>query len=174
MTMLRPASRAFWTTDTRSSVAVPRVPISPVLTSAANFEHLVRAAAEGLVPSNVFFYTPQPDEQLLKLERKPGVYAYNYKAYNYWQRLAVKQMRSLHARENYDLVHQVNVCTFREPGYGAELGIPFLWGPVGGSQNFPIRFLTALPFKEAFKEAGRGVANRLTLRRPRVARGWQL
>ena len=141
-----------------------------VITSEANFRQLARARQEGLIPANVHVHTPPPDERLRRLERKPGVFAYNYKAYNHWQRLAAQQMQALHAKEDFDLVHQVNVCTFREPGYGADLGIPFLWGPVGGSQNFPHRFLTALPPKEALKEGARGLANRLTLRKSRLRR----
>jgi glycosyltransferase involved in cell wall biosynthesis len=103
------------------------------------------------------------------MEKTPALFAYNYKAYHHWQKLALPLARELHARENFDLVHQVNVCTFREPGYTWQLGIPFLWGPVGGSQNFPVRFLAMLPPVEAFKELIRGLANRLSLRfKPRV------
>ena len=139
-----------------------------VVTSEDNFLQLQRAQAEGLVPENVFLHTPEPDEKLRNLEKKPGVFAYNYEAYNHWQRLAFAYISDLHSRVGFDVAHQVNVCTFREPGYAAELGIPFLWGPVGGSQNFPHRFLPMLPPKEAVKEGVRGVMNRLTLRHPRV------
>jgi glycosyltransferase involved in cell wall biosynthesis len=139
-----------------------------VVTSETNFFKLQRARAEGLVPENVFFHTPEPDAKLRALEKTPGMFAYNYKAYNHWQRLALAYVKELHARIGFDLTHQVNVCTFREPGYTAELGIPFLWGPMGGSQNFPPRFLPMLPAKEAVKEGIRGVTNWMTLRHPRV------
>lgn len=139
-----------------------------VVTSEANYAALERAQAQGLMPSNVHFYTPQPDEKLRALERKPVLFAYNYHAYHYWQVLALKLIQELHAREKFDLVHQVNVCTFREPGYGWQLGVPFIWGPVGGTQNFPARFLSMLPPKEALKEGIRSVTNRFALRKPRV------
>jgi len=140
-----------------------------VITSEENFHTLERARAEGLVPANTRFYTPAPDARLRELEKKPALFAYNYKAYHHWQKLAFGLARELHAKENFDLVHQVNVCTFREPGYTWQLGIPFVWGPVGGSQNFPARFLTMLPPVEAFKEAMRGLSNRLSLSfKPRV------
>ena len=135
-----------------------------VVTSEKNYAALERARGEGLVPSNVRFYTPAPDAKLRRLERKPVLFAYNYTAYHQWQRLAYALVRELHAKEQFDVVHQVNVATFREPGYAWQLGIPFLWGPVGGSQNFPVRFLTMLPAVEAFKELLRGVSNRLSLR----------
>ncbi len=141
-----------------------------VVTSEANFRDLTRARAEGLLPRNVQFHTPEPDQTLRTLERKPGVFAYNYEAYKHWQKLAMAYVKKLHITEHFDLVHQVNVCTFREPGYTFDLGIPYLWGPVGGSQNFPVPFLTALPPKEALKEGLRGIANQLTLHHPRVRR----
>jgi len=140
-----------------------------VITSEDNFHALERAQTEGLVPANVRFCTPAPDAKLRKLEKKPALFAYNYKAYHHWQKLALPLARELHVKENFDLVHQVNVCTFREPGYTWQLGIPYIWGPVGGSQNFPARFLTMLPPVEAFKEAMRGLSNRISLRfKPRV------
>lgn len=139
-----------------------------VVTSEKNYAALERAQAEGLMPPNVRFYTPQPDEKLRTLERKPVLFAYNYQAYNYWQRLALQLIQDLHAREHFDVVHQVNVCTFREPGYGWRLGVPFIWGPVGGTQNFPVRFLSMLPPKEAVKEGIRGITNWFALRKPRV------
>lgn len=139
-----------------------------VVTSERNYAALQRAEAEGLIPSNVRYYTPEPDEKLRALERKPVLFAYNYHAYNYWQRLALRLIQDLHARERFDLVHQVNVCTFREPGYGWRLGVPFIWGPVGGTQNFPFRFLPMLPPKEAVKEGIRGITNWFALRKPRV------
>lgn len=157
-----------WAVGWGRLLGAAKVAETHVLTSEANYAKLQRARAEGRIPNNVSLHTPEPDAKLRSMESKPGVFAYNYRAYHHWQRLAVELMRTLHAREGFDVVHQVNVCTFREPGYGYELGIPFIWGPVGGSQNFPIRFLPMLPAKEAVKEAVRGVANRITLRNARV------
>ena len=95
---------------------------------------------------------------------KPALFAYNYTAYNHWQKLAFNLARDLHGKERFDLVHQATVCTFREPGYTWQLGIPYLWGPVGGTQNFPPRFLPMLSLEEAFKEGMRGISNWLSLR----------
>ncbi len=141
-----------------------------VVTSEANFFVLDRARAEGLVPVNVKFYTPAPDARLRKWEERPVLFAYNYRAYHHWQRLARVLIADLHRRECFDLVHQVNVCTFREPGYGHTLNTPFVWGPVGGTQNFPSRFLRTISPAEALKEGLRSVANKLALRKPRVRR----
>ena len=139
-----------------------------VVTSEANFLALDRAREEGLVPANVTFHTPTPDAALRRFEDQPVLFAYNYRAYHHWQQLAETLITELHGREHFDVVHQVNVCTFREPGYGHTLGTPFVWGPVGGTQNFPLRFLSMLPPAEAAKEGLRTVANKLALRKSRV------
>lgn len=139
-----------------------------VVTSEANYLALDRARGENLVPANVRFYTPTPDAALRKFEEQPVLFAYNYRAYHHWQLLAKDLITDLHERERFDLVHQVNVCTFREPGYGHILNTPFVWGPVGGTQNFPSRFLPTLAPAEAVKEGLRSVANKMALRKPRV------
>jgi glycosyltransferase involved in cell wall biosynthesis len=139
-----------------------------VITSRENFAALTQARSEGLLPSNVSFYTPEYDEDMRELAKKAVLFAYNYTAYHHWQQLALPLARELHTQHSFGVVHQVNVCTFREPGYTWQLGIPYLWGPVGGSQNFPVRFLSLLPPAEAFKEFMRGLSNWFALRKPRV------
>ncbi len=116
------------------------------------------------------FFTPKRAPVFSVLRRIPRLFAYNYVAYEQWQRLAMRLARTLHAQHTYALVHQVNVCTFREPGYTWKLGIPYVWGPVGGTQNFPETFLSALPRIERIKESLRTRANRIALTKPRVRR----
>jgi glycosyltransferase involved in cell wall biosynthesis len=140
-----------------------------LVTSEASHRLMQEGQASGTVPGTVRLYTPEPDARLRRLEQKPVLFAYNYTAYEHWQRLAMSLAETLHSRESFDLVHQVNVCTFREPGYTWKLGIPYIWGPVGGTQNFPARFLSMLSPREAVKEGLRGVSNWLSLRlKPRV------
>ena len=141
-----------------------------VITSEANYQALEQARTEQLLPQNVRFYTPAPDATLRAMERKQKLFDYNYAAYRHWQQLAYALAVQLHAVEGFAAVHQVNVCTFREPGYTWKLGIPFVWGPMGGSQNLPWRFLPMLPWKEAAKEFIRGAVNALSLRHKRRVR----
>ncbi len=157
-----------WAAGWGRVLGAAKVAETHVVTSEANFAALERARTEGLLPANVFFYTPAPDAKLRSLDRNRALFAYNYTAYHYWQLLAFKLVRELHDREHFDLVHQVSVCTFREPGYGWKLPVPFVWGPVGGTQNFPARFLPMLPPAEAVKEGIRSFANWFALRKPRV------
>jgi len=62
-----------------------------------------------------------------------------------WQRQAYKLARDLDAKIDFDLIHHVTGTGFREPGYLWKLGKPFVWGPVGGMQYFPLRLLNAVP-----------------------------
>ncbi|MEN6452309.1 MAG: glycosyltransferase [Thermoguttaceae bacterium] len=86
-----------------------------------------------------------------------------------WHRRAFRVARRLHQQLHFDLVHQVTFCGYREPGCLWRLDAPFVWGPVGGTQDYPWRFLPAAGIKGAAQELSRSVVNRLQLRlSPRV------
>jgi glycosyltransferase involved in cell wall biosynthesis len=70
-----------------------------------------------------------------------------YRHYQKWQRDALELARELDAEVNFDLVQQVTATGFREPGYLWMLGKPFVWGPLGGMQYFPVALLNAVPFR---------------------------
>ncbi len=140
-----------------------------VITAHANLADLDRARADGLLPAAAHIHAPPESPQLRRRLQHRLASDYNYRAYRQWHRRAFDLAQALHARHTFDLVHQSTVCTFREPGDGWRLGIPFLWGPFGGTQNFPLRMLSMLPPQHAAYEAARALANRLTLRfHPRV------
>jgi glycosyltransferase involved in cell wall biosynthesis len=71
----------------------------------------------------------------------------NYLRYMYWHWDAFKTGRSLNAQINFDLIHQLTGTGFREPGHLWKLGKPFVWGPIGGLQFFPLQLLNAVPFR---------------------------
>ncbi len=94
-----------------------------------------------------------------------------YMGYRLWHGCALKEARRLHAEEPFDLVHQTTYCGFREPGYGWRLGIPFVWGPIGGTQSFPTAYLGQMSPREAWIELCRNAINAWQLRfSPRVRR----
>src|SRR4029077_2208996 len=86
-----------------------------------------------------------------------------YWAYHIWHRYAYRTAKRLHAQVNFDIAHQVTFTSFREPGYLCRLGIPFVWGPVGGAQNYAWRFLRGAGVKTACSEAFRSLLNTLQL-----------
>lgn len=86
-----------------------------------------------------------------------------YLAYRLWHRRVLKTARKLHAKYSFALVHQVSYCGYREPGYCWQLGVPFIWGPVGGTQNVPWQFLNQFDAMGTIKEVWRTVANTIQL-----------
>jgi glycosyltransferase involved in cell wall biosynthesis len=93
-------------------------------------------------------------------------------AYAAWQREAYRVARALVARERFDLVHQLTYVGFRFPGHLDKLGLPFVWGPVGGLENTAWGLLPAMGFGGAVYYAGRNLINsaqRRFLRSPRRA-----
>ncbi|MDD3040468.1 glycosyltransferase family 4 protein [Bacteroides sp.] len=64
-----------------------------------------------------------------------------YWFYNDWQKKALKLAQKLDAKEHFDVVHQLNMVGFREPGYLWKLDKPFVWGPIGGFCNSPWKLL---------------------------------
>lgn len=93
-------------------------------------------------------------------------------AYQDWLRCAFAEAMRETAQSRYDLVHLITYVGWRFPGSFYRLGIPFVWGPIGGIMNTPLRLLPALGFKGALYYEARNLINSLqlsTLHGPRRA-----
>lgn len=111
------------------------------------------------------FVERRPWERML--EGKP---VFNHIAYRRWLRRAFGVARQLHAEIGFDIAHQLTFTGFREPSYLYRLGIPFVWGPTGGAQNYPGRFLPGASWSGAAFEVFRTVFNTIQLRCSRTVR----
>ncbi len=118
-------------------------------------------------PQGLNFVFVEKPRWMRALARVPGFY---YLTYNWWHRRAFRAARELHSKHRFDAAHQLNYCGYREPGYLWKLDVPFLWGPIGGTQNVPWRFLPTLSLRSALSEAFRGSLNQLQLRLSRRVR----
>lgn len=139
-----------------------------VITEGDEYGTAIRAHLEqhGPLPGLHFVYVRK--SPLVRLLRyRLGMY---YTALRLWHRDAFEVARRLHKELQFDLVHQVNFMTYREPGYLWQLDAPFVWGPWGGVQNYPWRFLHLAGWCGALKESARSVLNTLQLRLGRRAR----
>ncbi|MBQ0929177.1 glycosyltransferase family 4 protein [Ideonella alba] len=87
-----------------------------------------------------FHFIEKQRRRLLRKLWPPSYYRY----YRKWHLEALNLARHLHAKEPFDLVHQLTMVGYREPGYLWKLGVPFVWGPIGGMGSFPWRFLPSL------------------------------
>ena len=70
-----------------------------------------------------------------------------YWFYRSWQRKAYKLALELDAKEKFDIVHQLNMAGYREPGYLWRMNKPFVWGPIGGFDNTPWCMLPSMGLK---------------------------
>jgi glycosyltransferase involved in cell wall biosynthesis len=92
-----------------------------------------------------------------------------YVAYRRWLRRAFDVAEQLHRQVAFDIAHHVTFSGFREPSYLYKLGIPFVWGPVGGVCVYPWRFLAGAGLSGAWFEAMRSALNVIQLNEsPRV------
>ncbi|HEY5761305.1 MAG TPA: glycosyltransferase [Steroidobacter sp.] len=87
-----------------------------------------------------------------------------YHTYEKWQRAALAQARELQRQVRFDVVHQLNMIGYREPGFLWSLDAPFVWGPIGGFAQMPWRYLPAMGTAGALALGLRNVANEMQMR----------
>jgi len=66
--------------------------------------------------------------------------------YRLWQGTVLRVLRKLQEQSRFELVHHVSWGSLHQPPTVWKLGLPFIWGPVGGGQTWPgafMRFATA-------------------------------
>ncbi len=115
-----------------------------------------------------FHFLAKKRKRLLRKLWPPSYYWY----YRTWHKQAFELAGKLHAEIGFDLSHQLTMVGFREPGYLWRLGIPHVWGPIGGMGLFPWRFLTTLGVQGAFYYFSYNCLNLIQaagLKRPRLA-----
>jgi glycosyltransferase involved in cell wall biosynthesis len=87
-----------------------------------------------------------------------------YLGYRLWHRRVYRLAQQMHAERPFALVHHVSFCGYREPGDCWRLGAPFVWGPIGGTRPFPLRFVGECDLRGGLREVLRNIANDCQLR----------
>lgn len=68
-----------------------------------------------------------------------------YLDYAKWQDRSLAKAREVCAQNRIDVLHQLNMIGFREPGrwykLSRETGIPLIWGPTNAKASFPMSYL---------------------------------
>ena len=105
-----------------------------------------REKIETVVPTleqgvNMHFYYNPVSEEIRKMCWNQGDWRF-YKYYREWQWKTYLMAKDICSKEQIDILHQLNMIGFREPGYlwklSREYELPFVWGPVGGLKQFPL------------------------------------
>lgn len=142
-----------------------------VITTSRDREGMEKAAAAGLIPSNVrYFYAGKvspwhPNRMLARLQ--------GWREYQDFTRDSLRVARELHQREKFDLVHHLTYTTSRVASPMWQLGIPFVYGPICGNEPFPFRLFPLLSFQGAAFELARKWHNLKSRWSPSVRRSVQ-
>ncbi|MGA7340503.1 MAG: glycosyltransferase, partial [Terracidiphilus sp.] len=88
--------------------------------------------------------------------------------YTLWQWGAYRLARKLHSALRFDLVHHITFGVFRHPSFMGRLGVPFVFGPVGGGEYAPPTLRRSLPLRGRVEEWIRATANRMACLDPLV------
>jgi glycosyltransferase involved in cell wall biosynthesis len=128
-----------------------------VITTGRNRPDLERAEAEGLMPPNVrFAYAGtyeewHPNRLLARVQ--------GWKEYIQFSKDSLAVATELHRKEKFDLVQHITYSTWRVASPMWKLGIPFIFGPIGGNESFPLRIFPVLSWAGAAFELARITSN---------------
>lgn len=98
-----------------------------VLTAAKNAEYIRQHLLVNPIPGLSFHYLDYPTNRFRSEEMR----------YLLWQFAAVRSARDLNDSENFDLVHHVTFGSVHVPSQLWRIGVPVVFGPVGGGQTAP-------------------------------------
>ena len=86
-----------------------------------------------------------------------------------WEWGAYRLARRLCRTTRFDIVHHVTFGVFRDPSFMAFLGVPFVFGPVGGGEAAPRALRKTFPLRGRVVDRGRDVANWMVCLDPLMA-----
>lgn len=109
-------------------------------------EYLAKNPMPGFHP--VFFQLPP---LVVKMVRGDGMSHSVY--YHWWQQKLLRVAKELHQQVKFDLTHHVTFGRYWSPCGVRDLGIPFVWGPVGAAESPPRSFVSELPLRERIFES---------------------
>jgi glycosyltransferase involved in cell wall biosynthesis len=148
-----------------------------VITRANNRAAIEAELAQYPHPALHFVYWDLPNwARFWKRGGRRGMRPYYY----LWQLHILSIARGLHAKVKFDLVHHVTFVRYWTPSFLCFLGVPFVWGPVGGGESTPRSFWRGGGWHSMLYEGSREIARwagergpfvRATARRSAVALG---
>jgi glycosyltransferase involved in cell wall biosynthesis len=137
-----------------------------VLTSDENHLGLNRAQSEGLVPENMRFLfvgesTAYHDNRMIARTQ-------SWLRYAKFNRELLPIAERAHREIRFDLAHHVTYTTWRVASPLWKLGIPLVWGPISGTEAFPVPLFSILSFSAKIFEITRVTAGAFSWISPSV------
>lgn len=100
---------------------------------------------------NLHFYFNPVSQKVRDMCWNQGDWRF-YHFYRKWQKRTLKIARDIISHHHIDVIHQLNMIGFREPGYLWQIkDIPFVWGPVGNMEPMNMEFANGLPVVQKHK-----------------------
>lgn len=115
-----------------------------------------------------FYFIHKKRNRFLRKLWPPSYYWY----YKIWQKEAYLLAEKLDKEHNFNAVHQLNMVGYREPGFLWKMKKPFVWGPIGGTENIPWKLFSLFSFNGKIFYGGRNVLNSIQkafYKRPKLA-----
>ena len=126
-----------------------------VITRANNREAIEQAMERTPVKNVAFLYYDLPAWARSWKRGGRGVHLY----YLLWQLGAYRVARDLTRRVAIDVVHHITFGVYRHPSFMAFLGLPFVFGPVGGGERAPWGLRKGFPLRGHVADMLRDGAN---------------
>lgn len=136
-------------------------------------EWLSRAENEDLAKRLHFYWNPIGGDDQKRCERirkicwNQGNWHF-YIYYKKWQKSTADIAEKICRKHKIDILHQLNMIGFREPGYlwkvSQKTGIPFIWGPIDAKESFPMAYTEGSSFKVKFYFALKNAITKYQLR----------
>jgi glycosyltransferase involved in cell wall biosynthesis len=136
-----------------------------VITRANNRDSIERALRAEPRPHPSFMYYDLPAWGRWWKSGSRGVRLY----YVLWQWGAYRAVRQLNRVCRFDIVHHITFGVFRHPSFMAFLGVPFVFGPLGGGEVAPPQLRETFPLRGRVLDAVRDFANRVARIDPLMA-----
>jgi len=111
--------------------------------------------------ANIHFYYNPLSPRIRQMCWNQGDWRF-YWYYRKWQKRTLKIAEQIVSKHKIDIIHQLNMIGFREPGYLWELkDIPFVWGPIGGMELMPTGYFRGVSFTNRMKTYVKNIINEL-------------
>lgn len=117
----------------------------------SEFRNDIEQAVECLTfKNNLHFHYNPVSEHVRQMCWNQGDWRF-YWYYWLWQRKTAEITRRICKTQKIDILHQLNMVGFREPGcllkISKEFNIPLVWGPIGGIKLFPMAYASGIRMK---------------------------
>ena len=116
------------------------------------------------VKDNIHFYYNPVSDKIRSMCWNQGDWRF-YWYYRKWQKKTLTIARQICSEHRIDIIHQLNMIGFREPGYLWNIyDTHYIWGPVGGMEIVPLSYLSGMPLSKKTKYIVKNMLNHLQIR----------